>query len=168
MFLAVKKFWKVIFGSCSNCKLVDVKNRSHDSPGAWERFILDSQTKGEVYYQHIMGNHLNLACLVSGLLFPCSKDRNEAIKAWPIHLPRDPLTHAHTLIIIPFIIQQSIHLPLAKTSILKKESEVQIHWRKRSAKQQGGSNLETRVYSFLSFCSFLSLCLLRFYFNHVC
>ena len=37
-------FWKVIFGSCSNCKLVDVKNRSHDSPGAWERFILDSQT----------------------------------------------------------------------------------------------------------------------------
>ena len=44
MFLAVKKFWKVIFGSYSNCKLVDVKNRSHDSPGAWERFILDSQT----------------------------------------------------------------------------------------------------------------------------
>jgi len=44
VFLAVKKFWKVIFGSYSNCKLVDVKNRSHDSPGAWERFILDSQT----------------------------------------------------------------------------------------------------------------------------
>ena len=44
MFLAVEKFWKVIFGSYSNCKLVDDKNRSHDSPGAWERFILDSQT----------------------------------------------------------------------------------------------------------------------------
>ena len=78
MFLAVKKFWKVIFGSCSNCKIVDVKNRSHDSPGAWERFILGSQTTGVVYDQHIMGNHLNLACLVSGLLFPCPK---EAIKA---------------------------------------------------------------------------------------
>ena len=61
-----------------------------------------------------------------------------------------------------------IHDPLAKTSILKKESKVQIHRRRRSAKQQEGSNLETRVYSFLSFCSFLSLCLLRFYFNHVC
>ena len=56
-------FWKVIFRSCSNCKLVDVKNRSHDSLGAWERFILDSQTTREVDYQHIMGNHPNLAYL---------------------------------------------------------------------------------------------------------
>ena len=64
--------WKVIFGSFSNCKLVDVKNRSHGSPGAWERFILDSQTTGGVDYQHIIGNHPNLAYLVSGLLFLCS------------------------------------------------------------------------------------------------
>ena len=167
MFLAVKKFWKVIFGSCSNCKLVDVKNRSHDSPGAWERFILDSQTKGEVYYQHIMGNHLNLACLVSGLLFPCSKGRNEAIKAWPIHLPIYPLNHAHTFMIIQFIIQQSIHLPLAKTSILKKESKSTIEGEEvRSNKKAATWRLGFTL--FFLFCSFLSLCLLRFYFNHVC
>ena len=70
-------FWKVIFGKlflevARIARLVDVKNRSHDSPGAWERFILDSQTTREVDYQHIMGNHPNLAYLVSGLLFPCS------------------------------------------------------------------------------------------------
>ena len=123
MFLAVKKFRKIIFGSCSNCKLVDVKNRSHDSPGAWERFILDSQTKGEVYYQHIMGNHLNLACLVSGLLFSCSKGRNEAIKAWPIHLPIHPLTHAHTLIIIPIIIQNPLIFLLPKPQFWRKKAK---------------------------------------------
>ena len=159
--MAVKKFWKVIFGSCSNCKLVDVKNRSHDSPGAWERLILDSQTTGGVDYQHIMGNHPNLAYLVSGLLFPCSLGGYKSM----IHPPF--ISHPCSFN-SPSILHPEIHHPLAKTSILKKESKVQIHRRRRSAKQQEGSNLETRVYSFLSFCSFLSLCLLRFYFNHVC
>ena len=138
MFLTVKKFWKVIFGSCSNCKLVDVKNRSHDSPGAWERFILDSQTTTSMSLGQ-KGGYKSMS------------------KPWDnSSISNSSIPHSE------------IHHPLAKTSILKKESKVQIHRRRRSAKQQEGSNLETRVYSFLSFCSFLSLCLLRFYFNHVC
>ena len=144
--MAVKKFWKVIFGSCSNCKLVDVKNRSHDSPGAWKRFILDSQTT------------TSMSLGQKGGYKSMSKpwDNSSISHPSPIHLPFI-IIHAHS-----FTIQKFIHHPLAKTSILKKESKVQIHRMRRSAKQQEGSNLETRVYSFLS------LCLLRFYFNHVC